>query len=186
VLQRVRPGGEGHGSGDKSEIDDSDDRERRCGREVSDQFTGKRQARDCPDEARKPGDLEGGNAAEHHFLRHQRKRIHRGAEEHQQDTDEVGSTGTGGNPNDQSAQERDQTSDHEHPRKTLPEQDAREHADQDRGKLNQHRGGAGVDVLLASIECNAVDREPGDANQSGERPLPSVHPDERASNHHRA
>ena len=51
---------------------------------------------------------------------------------------------------------------------------AGEYADEDRRQLDEHRGGAGVDSLFAGIERDAVDREPGDSDQRGERPLPGV------------
>jgi hypothetical protein len=41
-------------------------------------------------------------------------------------------------------------------------------------------------VLLASIERNAVNREPGDSNQRGEGPLPRAHTDKLAADHHDA
>ena len=70
--------------------------------------------------------------------------------------------------------------------KALTEEEAGEYADEDRCELDEHRGGAGVDMLLTGIEGNAVDREPGNSDQGGERTLSGAHPDQPPTEHHRA
>ena len=76
--------------------------------------------------------------------------------------------------------------DDEHPRKAFAEKEAGEYADEDWRELDEHGSSASVDSLLASIERDAVDREPGDSDQCGERPLPGCHTDQLAADHHGA
>ena len=83
----------------------------------------------------------------------------------------------GGEADEQGARERDQAANDEHPWKALAEEEAGEYADEDRRELDEHGGSAGVDSLFAGIECDAVDREPGDSDQRGERPFPGGHTD---------
>ena len=79
---------------------------------------------------------------------------------------------------------RRRAADHEHAWKAFAQEEAGQHADQDWCELNEHRSGAGIDMLLASIQRNAVYREPGDADHGGERPFPGVHADQLAADHH--
>ena len=186
VAERVRPGREGERCRHQPEVDDSDDLQGGCGGDVTEQLTGKRQAGDRSDEAGKPSDLQGRDATQHDLLGHHGDRVDGGAEQHQENAGEVGLAGARGEADDQGARERDQAADDQHPRKALAEEDAGEYADEDRCELDEHRGGAGVDMLLAGIEGDAVDREPGNSDQRGERPLSVAHADELAADHHGA
>ena len=76
---------------------------------------------------------------QHDLLRHHGDRVDGGAQQHQEYAGQIGLPRAGGKSDDQSAGERDQAADDQHPWKALAEQDAGEYADQDRCELDEHR-----------------------------------------------
>ncbi len=157
--------------------------------EISDQRAGERQAGDGPDQAGEPGHLKAGDPPQHDLLRHHGDGVDHGTEQHEQYAGDVGVTGAGRDADDDRSGERHQSADHQHPGEALPQQESGEHADQDRGELDQHGGGAGIDVLLTGIQRDVVDAEPGDPDQRDQRPFAAghLHPllaDHQSAQHH--
>ena len=66
-------------------------------------------------------------------------------------------------PDDDGARERDRAARDQRPREALAQQQAGEHGDDDRARVDEHRGRAGVDVVLGRVEDHVVGGEPQQA-----------------------
>ena len=172
MPQGVGVRGERDRRGEDAEVDDPEDRGRRRRAGVVDQPAQERQAGDGADRARQPGDVQGRKPGHERLLEDHADRVDGRRQQAERHAQEVAAAAVGvGGADQDDAGEREGQSDREVRRELLAEEHRRQHRDQDRRDLEQHRGRAGVHVVLALVQRHVVDAEPQHPDRHDRDPL---------------